>query len=216
MEKVIELIQSAGDGAFAIDRLQRIVFWNDACERILGFSATDVLGKPCYEVIGGSAQDGCPVCKRNCAAIEARARREALPAKHLAVHHMDGRELWLSVSTILVPSTWSELSVMIHLIRDITTHKRIESLVGELTGEVAELTSKSRGSEKHPAHEVEVTDRERQILLAMSSGKTSPEIAELLSISPSTVRNHIHHILSKLGVRNRLEAVILSLRAELL
>ncbi|MBT8399994.1 MAG: PAS domain S-box protein [Rhodothermia bacterium] len=216
MEKIIELMQAVGDGAFAIDRLQSIVFWNDACERILGYRADEVLGRHCYEVIGGTAEDGCPVCKRDCAAMQARAHREALPSKHLAVHHRDGREIWLGVSTILVPSSWSELSVMVHLIRDITTHKRIESLVGELTGEIAELTATSQSTGKHPMQKVTITDRERQILLAMSSGKTSPEIAELLNISIATVRNHIHHILSKLGVRNRLEAVILSLRAGLL
>ena len=104
--------------------------------------------------------------------------------------------------------------MLVHLVRDITTHKHIEELVGELTGDVARLKTGSppRGNTSH----VEMTERERQILQAMSSGKTSPEIAEHLNISRATVRNHIHNILTKLGVRNRLEAVILSLRAGLL
>ena len=216
MEKVVELIQSAGDGAFAIDRLQRIVFWNDACERILGYEAAEVVGKLCYEVVGGTADDGCPVCKRNCSAVLARSRREPVSARHLSVNHKSGRELWVSVSTIIVPSTWSELSVLIHLIRDITAQKHIESLVGELSGEFAELKESSSHAKESPYQHVEVTARERQILLAMSRGRTSPEIADELNISKSTVQNHIHGILIKLGVRNRLEAVILSLRAGLL
>ncbi|MBT8136168.1 MAG: PAS domain S-box protein [Gammaproteobacteria bacterium] len=214
MERVIELIRSAGDGAFAIDRLQRIVFWNDACREIFGYTADEVLGKPCYDIIGGTADDGCAVCRPDCPAMKARAEQQAIRPRHMSVHHKDGSERWTSVSTLQVPSSWSELSVLVHLVRDISTHKHIEALVGELTGDVARLKAGAPSQDNSAG--IEMTRREREILQAMSTGKTSPEIAEHLNISRATVRNHIHNILSKLGVRNRLEAVILSLRAGLL
>jgi transcriptional regulator EpsA len=52
-----------------------------------------------------------------------------------------------------------------------------------------------------------LTDRERQVLEWVRDGKSNHEIAELLSISPLTVKNHIQKILRRLGASNRTQAV---------
>ncbi len=61
----------------------------------------------------------------------------------------------------------------------------------------------------------ELTPREREVLTLMADGLTNLEIAERLTISCSTARAHVSHILSKLGVSNRAEAVALALRSKL-
>lgn len=55
--------------------------------------------------------------------------------------------------------------------------------------------------------ELGLTPRERQILEWVARGKTNPEIAELLWLSPATVRKHLYNIYGKLGVPNRAAAV---------
>lgn len=52
-----------------------------------------------------------------------------------------------------------------------------------------------------------LTDREEQILRLIAHGLTNKEISCNLSISESTVENHIHHIYEKLGISNRAQAV---------
>jgi DNA-binding CsgD family transcriptional regulator len=52
---------------------------------------------------------------------------------------------------------------------------------------------------------------EAEILYWIGRGKTDPEIARLLSISPRTVQKHIEHIFAKLGVETRTAAVMRSL-----
>ena len=54
--------------------------------------------------------------------------------------------------------------------------------------------------------------REREILQLLSRGTSTPEIASALSIAPATVRNHVQHLLRKLGVHTRTAAVALALR----
>lgn len=52
--------------------------------------------------------------------------------------------------------------------------------------------------------------REKEILQALQLGKSNDEIAEMLSISPHTVKNHLTKIYKKLGVANRLQAIFWS------
>jgi ATP/maltotriose-dependent transcriptional regulator MalT len=52
-----------------------------------------------------------------------------------------------------------------------------------------------------------LTDREEQVLKLIAHGLTNREISCHLSISESTVENHIHHIYTKLGIANRAQAV---------
>ncbi len=54
---------------------------------------------------------------------------------------------------------------------------------------------------------IELTPREREVLKLMAEGKTDREIANVLGLSVSTVRNHSKHILEKLNVHHRQEAV---------
>jgi RNA polymerase sigma factor (sigma-70 family) len=54
----------------------------------------------------------------------------------------------------------------------------------------------------------ELTEREREILTLIARGKTNAEIAEELTISLKTVRNHVSNIYSKLQVADRTQAAI--------
>jgi DNA-binding NarL/FixJ family response regulator len=57
--------------------------------------------------------------------------------------------------------------------------------------------------------------RERQILRLLAEGKTQRRIAEALVISPKTVGTHIQHVLAKLGVHTRAQAVAEAYRLDL-
>lgn len=57
----------------------------------------------------------------------------------------------------------------------------------------------------------ELTDREREVLALVSEGKPNKTIASELELSEHTIKLHIHHVITKLGVRNRTEAAILFL-----
>ena len=54
----------------------------------------------------------------------------------------------------------------------------------------------------------ELTEREREILALIAQHQTNMEIAEQLSLSPKTVRNHVSNIFTKLQVADRAQAII--------
>ena len=55
-----------------------------------------------------------------------------------------------------------------------------------------------------------LSEREREVLRLVAQGQTNKEIAESLVISAATARNHVSHILEKLGMRSRTEAAALA------
>jgi DNA-binding NarL/FixJ family response regulator len=57
-----------------------------------------------------------------------------------------------------------------------------------------------------------LTSREREVLEALTEGLGSEGIAERLSISVRTERNHISSILTKLGVHSQLQALVFAVR----
>lgn len=67
-----------------------------------------------------------------------------------------------------------------------------------------------------PAPGLDLTEREREVLLLMVDGLSNIQISVRLGVSASTIKSHVSNVLSKLGVASRTEAVSLALRNRIL
>jgi two-component system NarL family response regulator len=77
-------------------------------------------------------------------------------------------------------------------------------------------TSIPEGSTASAEIATALTQREQEILALIAIGKSNPEIAKALYITPGTVKVHVHSVLHKLGVRDRTQAVIVALKNQLI
>jgi len=62
----------------------------------------------------------------------------------------------------------------------------------------------------------ELTQREREVLVAMARGLSNAELAEELYISENTVKTHVRRVLTKLGARDRVNAVVMAYQGGLM
>ncbi len=140
-----------------------------------------------------------------------------VPTRDLIVRTKAGREIWVSVSAVLVPSRRKDACFLVHLFRDVSRQKEIERLVQRLLSNVAWLSA-PRGTEPGVTSLLSsismdrLTGREREVLHLLASGASTKAVAQKLFISPFTARNHIQRILAKLKIHSRLEAATFALR----
>jgi DNA-binding NarL/FixJ family response regulator len=84
------------------------------------------------------------------------------------------------------------------------------SLTRRLLDAYAHRLPDDRAPESRAARLDPLTEREREVLLAIARGLSNAEIAARLVVSEATVKTHVGRILTKLGLRDRVQAVILA------
>ena len=198
-----QTLARSGDGAFVIGPDGRIVLWNRAAERILGYPARQVMGRPCCDVFAGADDNGNRLCYRGCHVESLVKLGEPIQSFDMQTRTRAGHPIWLSVSTLTVRAGGDALAV--HLFRDVTKTKETLEL----------LRDRVAAPPAPPPEAATLTRRELEVLRVLATGANTRTAAERLHVSRATVRNHVQNLLGKLGVHSRLEAVAYATRHRL-
>jgi DNA-binding NarL/FixJ family response regulator len=75
---------------------------------------------------------------------------------------------------------------------------------------VASYVQRPPTEPQNPTRLARLSDRERDVLALIGAGRSNPEIAAELFISLATVKSHVRHILAKLDLRDRPQAIVLA------
>lgn len=172
----------SGDAVFRCGDDLRIVDWNDEAERLTGVAAREAVGGYCWDAIAGRDDEGNLVCHPGCSI--ARLARDGWPVSctNLVRNGPDGPQR-ITISTIVLGS--GRGSTILHPMRESPVER----------------------PPAPPEPRPRLTCRQLEILAFLAVGVRVREIAARLSLSETTVRNHVRAVLRELGVHSQLEAV---------
>jgi PAS domain S-box-containing protein len=175
----------SGDAVFSFGSDLVIETWNEAAEALTGVPAAEAVGRPCWLVLGATADNGDTVCHAGCA--NARLAREGWPVtpRTLQVRDPEGQRRPVRVSTVRIER--GEGPLFLHLLTE--------------TSEDAPLEPPR--ADAGP----ELSTRQRQVLDLIAAGRGARSIAAELRLAESTVRNHIRAVLVAFGAHSQIEAV---------
>jgi PAS domain S-box-containing protein len=213
MEHILfQALAKTGDGAFVTDEDQRIIFWNQAATQIIGYTCEEVSGVPCYQLLEGRDDQDRLFCFGNCRIAKAALKDMAVGDYDISVSHKSDEVRWINLSTLTFPLNGDQPKVLLHLFRDVTRQKQSEQLVSQVLKAAEDLQNGDLPQAFSPTANAQLvadlTNRELEVLSLLAQGFSTHKIAQSLTISPSTARNHIRNILQKLKVHSRLEAVV--------
>lgn len=210
---VVKIVESSPHPAFAADEADHVLALNPAAEELLGVPRGEVLGRAFHEVIEPRDVFGNRLCADGCALHEMVRRGEPVQAFDLDVRQASGHytRVRLAVVVVLGPEDGS-YRLVYHLIPQRRRRWSDDAIDMLLRGHGGQPPTPRREDGEAV---VELTRREREVLVHMAAGETTREISAALAIRPNTLRSHTQHILEKLGARSRAEAVAFALRKRL-
>ena len=125
------------------------------------------------------------------------APEETLRAQQMFARKVVGNESVTDSEVVLIDPDGGRLSVEVSSIPLV----RGEHVVG-VFGQISDVAE-----EPVPHPELHLTPRQAEVLALLERGHSTEQIADELHLSRETVRNHVRHMLSAIGVHSRLEAV---------
>ena len=186
------------EAAFAVDRNGQIVAWNQAAKGTFGYTKSRALGQRCWELLSGRDIFGNQSCCEGCPVRAAAFANEPINRFQIDFKTATQKRKNYMVSTLMLFNGLGKES-FVHLCRPKSRDSKSE-------------VPKHAENYQHRS----LTPRETEVLTLLHKGMTVAKIADVLTICPSTVRNHTQHILSKLDVHSRFEAVAIGRKLNLI
>jgi LuxR family maltose regulon positive regulatory protein len=187
-----------GDPAFAVDRQGAIVLWNQAAEEALGIETTEALGQKCWTVLAGKDIFGNRHCCEHCPIREMAFEHEPVRSFHCAFKTDGHGTESFGISCVVIHDQPGR-EILLHICHP--------------DGDTPQVSSEQLA---HTAPVESLSRRELEILGMLAAKVKTFEIADRLGISVRTVRTHIQHLMYKLHVHKRAEAVKVGKKLELI
>lgn len=95
-----DLVEFASDAAFAVDTESRIVAWNEQAQKLLGYTASETIGKYCCDVLQATMPGGEPLCHPDCQVFQSFENCIPYSVPSCRLRHRSGKWVMASISSV--------------------------------------------------------------------------------------------------------------------
>jgi DNA-binding CsgD family transcriptional regulator len=183
-----------------------VVYMNARAETLLQVATPSALGRPCHEIVSGVDEDGKNWCAEHCPVNQMVDTDEEVEPYTIRIANGDKKDHW--VQMLVIPFESKEVGgvCLAHCAFNVDRTHLIESYLDRVAARTPLNVDREFDIDKS-----RLSKREREVLEHLVEDENLYSIAEKLNVSYYTVRNHVQHILGKMGVHSTLEAVALYL-----
>lgn len=191
-------------------------------------TAGQALGRLCHEVFGGRDLFGNRFCSESCPVSQTLNRHEGVNRFEMRTGDQLRPQV-LGVTVVEIPDPRRGFHTAVHILDQIEEKSWLARELSRLR-EAADATARDASDSSEDGVPIQLhlspsaiaptrapwlnealvealSDRELDVLRAVASGQANKDIARALHISVATTRNHVQHILKKLDVHTKLEAM---------
>jgi PAS domain S-box-containing protein len=213
---------NTANGVFTVDQSQRILTWNNAAEKLLGHRPEEVIGRHCYEVVGGRLPSGEPQCRPACKVQQCAGRGEVLQDFDFVATTATGDDVRATLSVTTIAAKTGPL--VLHVLRQARRPDRGEEVMDDILSRLKAYRLLQRmhtpddvqrccDATLAPAADLSVFSlRELEVFDLLTRGCSTANMASQLNISVLTVRSHVRNMLRKTEHHSRAQLVSAAMR----
>lgn len=203
-------VNTLRDAFYLLDEHGRLVRWNSTLRSVSGLGDERLAGMPLSQLVRREDQEALEAWLQQLNE-EGRATTE--------LHFSHSRDVPFEFTGVLLGDSAGNSEGICGIAHNVAARKQTEAQLKEAIRTVIEDASwfaqsvldkmtRVTGSDPLPDRDVDLTERETEVLECIAAGRNNEQIATELGLSYATVRNYVARLYGKLGVHSRAEAVI--------
>ena len=127
-----KLLDSMYDGVYFVNRDRKMTYWNAGAERLTGYSASEAVGKHCFDnFLGHVDETGKPLCTSGCPLSNVMSDGQPRECE-IYLRHKNGHRVPISVRALPIRNNDGVIVGAVEVFSDSTAKRRADERVGEL------------------------------------------------------------------------------------
>jgi PAS domain S-box-containing protein len=128
-EALMDTLTESLDGVMILNRNRNVLFYNKACERMLGYTRQEVSSEStcCYQLFECQDEQGRPLSGKNCISSQIFDGDVGGARQRVLLRHKDGRRTWAEVVFTPLKDATGKLELVVAVMRDINQVKQREN-----------------------------------------------------------------------------------------
>jgi len=127
-----KLLDSMHDGVYFVNRERKITYWSEGAERLSGYSASEAIGKGCFDNLLGHVDEcGKQLCDGSCPVSEVMRDGKDVEAEYY-LHHKEGHRVPVNVRVLPMRNREGSIVGAVEVFSDAMAKRKVEKRLGEL------------------------------------------------------------------------------------
>lgn len=189
-EALMDSLQDALDGIIILNNNRNVIFYNKACERMLGYTREEISGEStfCYQLFQCQDEQGRPLTGKNCIGSQVFEGQIGSARQRVLLKRKDGRRTWADVVFNPLKDSSGRLEMVMAVMRDISSVKHREDEIRESAEAIRKQLQQYQAelTQKYGFDQIVASSDVMQVALDKARAACQSDLPVLIAGEPGT------------------------------